>query len=228
MENQLNREKSFTLFKILYTHIVLVIIITIIGGVIGTTLGFLKDKPIYTARTSMIMKASIYSSSNPTPAVDVNTTGNYFDTITEIIDAPDTIQRARSISGDREISRSKVSVTNNEDSLVFNISYKATSVEKAKSRLSDLITATKQLIAEKDLPVKDIKLIDLQNDYYITSTTGLAKYIVVGVLLGGIAGILTAILMYITDNKIHSSEELEELTNSSVIAYITKEIPEED
>ena len=43
-----------------------------------------------------------------------------------------------------------------------------------------------------------------------------------------VIGILTAILMYITDNKIHSSEELEELTNSSVIAYITKEIPEED
>ncbi len=223
METKNTQEKTFPLFKILYANIALIIILTIIGGILGMVVGFVKDKPVYTARTSMIIKASIYNNASTNPTEGLNTTGEYFYTITEIIDAPDTINRARSIRGDDGISRSAVGVSSSENSLIFSISYRASSEELAVSRLKDVIEATRTLINEKDLPVNDIQLIDLQREPSCSSSKGLTKYVLVGVLAGAIGSVVIAILLYLTDVKIHSQEELEEITGTSVLAFISKE-----
>jgi capsular polysaccharide biosynthesis protein len=213
----------FPFFRILLENIVLIIIITILSTVAGTVVGFFKDKPVYTARTSMIMKISIYTQASNTPSTDISTTDNYFDTITKIIEAPDTISKARKISGDNGISASAVNVRNNDGSLVFTVSYTASSKEVAVKRLGHVINATKQIIVEKDLPVNDIQLIDLQREYNVSSSTNLKRYVLLGFVSGLVISVVVAMIIYLTDNTFHTAEELEEATNSLVIAYINKE-----
>lgn len=218
VENQ--EEKVFPFWQILYKNLLLIIIITVICGALGTAAGFVYAKPVYTASSNIMLKVTFDNGSNN--AINNNTLSKRtLPTVADTISSPDIINAARKLHDDDGIYAKNISVEYDSNSLIFSIGYVDDNETDAKLRLADIITAVKTEFKDRhSTTFTDIEFVETQSEYKITITNKLAMYIVIGFVGGAVAGVIVAILVFVLDNKVKDCRELEELTDSSVIAVI--------
>lgn len=218
VENQ--EEKVFPFWQILYKNLLLIIIITVLCGALGTAAGFVCAKPVYTASSDIMLKVVFDNGSNN--VVNNNTLSKRtLPTVADTISSPDIINVARGYRDDADIYAKNISVDYSNKSLIFSIGYVDDNEIDAKLRLADIITAVKMEFKDRhSTTFTDIEFVETQSEYKITVTNKLATYIIIGFVGGAVAGVIVAILVFVLDNKIKDCRELEELTGLSVIAVI--------
>ena len=225
MENNKN-QNGFPFFKILYKNIVLLIIITVIIGVFGSFIGSAVDKPSYTKKCEVMLRVNVgYGSINISNNTSV--AKDYLPTVAGAIRSPATMEIARTIRGaeniDTGIKRNSVSVSYTEDSLIFSISYTDSTPELAERRLKDVLSATNVLLTENSLiAVRSVELIELQNTYSTSTSSDLIYYVVASWAIGIAIAVVVVVLKHLLDNKMKTTADLEEFTESEVLACIDK------
>lgn len=222
-------EKVFPLWHILYKNLVLIICITVICGLLGTLAGLFLAKPVYTASSNMMLKVAFYDDKGATNEINNTTLSKRtLPTVADTVTSPDVVNEAKYIymskTNSDDISYKRISITYDENSLIFTISYVDAVEYDAEDKLSAVIEALKKVYKERQSTTfTDIEFVETQDDYTVTESSKLMMYILVGLLGGVIIAVAFALLVFILDNKVKDGYELEEITGTSVIAIIEKQ-----
>lgn len=217
-------KNNFPILKILYRNWILILSIVIICTVVGTLFGALTAKPVYTAKSNVMLK--VYLETNGTESISNNTSfaKKYLPTIADVVKSPAIINGAKEIGEpDNGISAGSVSVGYSNNSLIFSISYTDADKDLAVQRLDKVIeSASKSFKQDKPIAVEAIELVKMQNVTSVSTSGGYAKYVVISLVAGMVFGVIIAILVYLLDNKLKDEKELEELTGVSVLSYLSE------
>lgn len=217
-------KNNFPILKILYRNWILILCITIICTLLGTAFGALTAKPVYTAKSNVMLK--VYLETSGTESISNNTSfaKKYLPTIADVVKSPAIINGAKEIGEpDNGISAGAVSVSHSNNSLIFSISYTDVNKDLAISRLDKVIeSASTSFRQDKPIAVEAIELVKMQNETSVSVSGGYAKYVVIGLVAGIVFGVMIAILVYLLDNKIKDEKELEEITGVSVLSYLSE------
>ncbi len=244
-ENAVVTEKSgvdfITVLNVLRRFWILLVVTTILGLAAGVVYARVKDKPVYTATKSVMFVVNVTElnvstgSSGSTVANNATLAKRYLPDLAVYLTSGLFISRADAAykgtygenSGD--ISAKKVSVSYSANNLIFSISYSDSESSIAKNKLDAVITSSNETIQGADeegstiqglIVGEDIELKPAQNYATVSVSTKTARIIVISTVLGLFIGAAIAAIIYLTDNTVRSGDELENLTGSSVIAYI--------
>lgn len=231
----IERERKIPVLKILLRNIIFIVITTIICGVIGTAAGVIMAKPVYTAKCNLILNVDIkvVNSSGETVNSSANNNNtiakNFLPTIvTHVSNSAEVFNNANAnYAGPQDsgnIVTSNFAVNYSDGSTIFTVQYSDKSEEIAKAKLTALIDSTKTYISSdsgKNLVQADtISIEKTQPEYYVEVSDKFSTFVIIGILAGIAISVVVSILLYLLDNKVKNSAELEELTGVSVIAYI--------
>jgi capsular polysaccharide biosynthesis protein len=161
---------------------------------------------------------------------DISLAKLYLPTLTEVMKSTIVQKRANDIYASKgktgTVSTGAVSIDYNEDGLIFSMAYSDESEQACQDKLTAFIEASTLELEENGsdyFHAQEFLLTPTKNNYVITSSDNLMKYIVVGVGAGLVFSVLIVFLIYLLDNKVKTPTELEELTGSSLLAYIEKD-----
>lgn len=229
MEKNTNAEKMFPFFKILRANLLLIILITILCGLIGTGYAVMKDKPVYTASCSAVFRASLSGSQNA--ANDAQNTASlgkiYLPMVKDAMTSPafieDVNKELQKQSGyeDASVNAGRISFSTKDESLIFGISYSDANEEDAIVKLKTIYAVAETGLAEY-FPAKDVSITSTNKSIAVAESRGFVQYVVMGVIAGIVIGIVIAMLRYVLDNTLHDQEDLEEITGVRLIACIEK------
>lgn len=233
MEKQETTKKTFPFFRILRTNLLLMALITILVTLLGTLYGIMFVKPTYTVSRSVILRTELGVNSENAESTnaalaelvivqleDHFTSAKYIEMANEEFKKKNPLEKSY-------ISAGAISVDYSEDSLIFKLKY--TDINK------DL--ASKKLVAVYDSAIEyfenistayTVKLIPTDNTgidnsrFGLTVDNGMKKTILLSVVIGLALAVGVACIRYALDNTVHDKEDLEELTGTSVLAYVFK------
>lgn len=215
---------TITIFNLLKKNILLIIIITLLCGAFSAVYSAVKVKPVYTATRSVMLRTSVkVDEITPTVQGSVTLAKMYLHQVEKTMHSPNIISRANEIynkEGDK-LSSNSVSVSYGTDSLIFKISYKASSEQQAKEKLTALITAVSERLHDI-IEADNVALINVQKEATTSVSSSFRRNIVLGVAIGVILSIGIVLLMHTLDNTIKNKSEFEYITGVSVIALIDK------
>jgi capsular polysaccharide biosynthesis protein len=210
-------------FRVLYKNLVLIILITVFCGLMGTMYSIFKVKPVYTASRSVILKTSVNENDIPTVQGSVTLAKMYLHQVEEAMYSPNVIAAATEKYGVKKgrLSAGAVSVSYGDTSLIFEVSYSAASEKEAKEKLAALIDASSERLIDI-IKADDVALVNVQRDADISVSSAFNKYVVLGVAVGIVLAVGVVLLKYALDNTVKSKSEYEYLTGVSVVAVIDK------
>lgn len=219
--NTSEMETNFSIFNVLYKHLFLIILATIIGLLAGVGVAFLRAKPTYTA-TKRVMFITKYSESSNTAGNDVILAKRYLPNAVDKIKSQIIILDANDIyTGEGNVNASNISASYGEESLIFSLSYTDLSPELAEEKLNAVIESAKLNFPRPDFSVaKDSTLREVENRTSITKNSNFGKFIILGAVAGLVIAVLYAVIKEATDNTIKDREEVEAITGVSLLACI--------
>jgi capsular polysaccharide biosynthesis protein len=113
MEERVKQENVFPFLTILYKNLIVIIIITILIGVLGSFIGYFTTKPVYTKRCEIMLRVELASGNTITNSTSA--AKDYLPTVASAIKSPATMELAKRINGeeniDNGIKRNAVSVS---------------------------------------------------------------------------------------------------------------------
>ena len=227
MENTKNEQQySFlNILKIIYRRIFVLIIAVVLGVLAGVGLILAKDKPVYTARQTVMFVANF--TTNSSVAQDVEVAQTYLVAVTTHIKTPTFVNAANEVyTQDEEygqIFEKAMSINYSSDikSLIFTISYKDSTTEGAKSKLNAVIeSANDNLGGLIEIMATEPKLVPVQNDSNIAVSNSRVKFMVLGVGLGLVIGLALIFALHFMDTSIKDKDELEKITGANFLTYI--------
>ena len=216
-------ERNIPVLQIIFKRLILIVLVTILCTLIGLLYSALTVKPVYTARTSVILKLEVDN-----PGISANTNNiklakQYFPTIKEIILSPKVTKAATENYGG-SIKASKLAIGFKEESMIFSIAYSEMSPKEAEGKLLTLIsTATEYLKQDGIIQSKSVDLVPVQNKVDISVTNNFATNIVIGFAIGLVASIAIAFILYFIDNTLKEKEDVENILGADVIAHVENE-----
>lgn len=222
-ENTIKTERNIPVLQILYKRMILIILITVLCTLVGLLYSALTVKPVYTARTSVVLKLEVDN-----PGISANTNNiklakQYFPTVKEIILSPKVTNAATENYG-AGIKVSKITIGFKEESMIFSIAYSEMSPKEAEGKLLALIsTATEYLQQDGVIQSKSVDLVPVQNKVDISVTNNFTSNIVIGFAIGLVASIAIAFVLYFMDNTLKEKEDVESILKADVIAHIENE-----
>lgn len=226
--NVKTEKSAFPVWKILYKNLFLIILITIIGVAGGFIVGKLRAKPTYTARCSVILTTSLDPSSLSagSATTDLSLAKITLPSVISLIKAPETVNEANSLyNGSGKIYASSIG-TQSSESCIFTITYTDSDAETAKEKLESVVDGTRSIIAryeaegKKIISAGEVGFTPTQAEPNVVYSYSIGKYVIVGLAIGLIVSIVSVIAVFLLDNKVKDAKDLEELTDTSVIAYI--------
>ena len=149
-QEEIVEENRFPFFRILYKNIIMIILVTILGLVAGTMYGLFSVKPTYKATCNLILNVSVSSQTVNTSADNSSYAKAFMPSVADFITTPKVIEEARKLNGDYGISGGAVNVEYNTETLIFSISYSNADYQVAERRLTDVITASKNMLGDKN------------------------------------------------------------------------------
>jgi len=232
-ETEENQEVSkFPLWRILYKNFWFMLIITILVGALGTGYGILKAKTVYTAKSNVLLSVSISKNTEETKAnYDISLAKLYLPTLTEVMKSTVVLNRANDMYKEkypdrgRDIQLGAVAINYNDDSLIFSISYTDSNEVLCEEKLAVFIQACSNELNENGdefFHAQKFLLTQTKNNFIVNESNNLVMYVIVGIGAGLVFSVLMVFLIYLLDNKVKTSAELEGLTETSVLAYIDK------
>ena len=234
MERQENNtSSSFSLSKMFYFRWKLILIIAILGIALGSVLSVMKNVVTYTASKSvMLVTKMVYSDIDLDNAV----TGDIIDDVVEHIKSSGYVAGINDTFQDgARVSRGGISISrNNADTFIFTISYTSATEDTAKEGLQRIIEFSKEIVSVKQVDGKEvkenyfefhtaaetIKIEAVQYEPRIRENSGLAKNIILSIIVSIAGAIGIAILVGLFDNAITDKGELEEITGVNLLSLI--------
>ncbi len=235
MENNSQNKKSISFFKLIKNNLLLMILIIVLFGLVGTLLGVMYAKPVYKARRSVILRTELQSSSSGVEGEANNATYAFmmigqlqyhFTSYDYIKLANEKYQEVNPEAKDK-ISAGNIVVEHQEDILIFTLAYQDLNKEKAIEKLKAVFAVAEEYFSTHST-AGNIRLIQTDNAdiddsrFVVSVSNNMSMYIIFGVLAGIVVAILAAFIKNALDNTVHDREELEELTGSNILAYIEK------
>ena len=220
MSEIIKTERNIPIWQIIYKRLILIILITVLCSLVGLMYSALTVKPVYTARTAVILKLEVDN-----PGISANTNNiklakQYFPTIKEIILSPKVTKAATEEYGS-EIKSSKLNIGFKEESMIFSIAYSEMSPTEAEEKLLVLIeTATDFLQEDGVIQSKSVDLVPVQNTVDISVSNNFASNVIIGFAIGLIGSIALAFVLYFMDNTLKEKEDVENLLGVDVIAHV--------
>lgn len=216
-------EQPFPFFAIVYRRAIMIILITVLCAMLSFAYCLTSVKPTYTATNSLMLRMSVGNDSAGTVTTNVSLSKLYLSDVVKIIKSPKVIDYANEVyDGEGSINSGAISVSTDEESLIFSISYTDLSTEQAKEKLAMVITCASEVLSSGAIEAESISLIPTQKDSKVREDSGFVKYIVLGTTAGLVFSVLLAMLMYALDSSVNDRKEFEELTGVSVLAYISQ------
>ncbi len=229
IQEVLKEERKIPFLKILYKNLIYIIIVTILCGAIGAGLGKYVTRPIYTAQCNLILNVDLTDSDANGSANNNNTIAKSFlptilysikNDANIFIEANDNYEN-RIKNG--SISSKSFSTSSNESSVICTLLYADASEEVAKEKLAEIIKSVKNYVKTKGttlVQASSVSMVETQDDYTVNVSDSFVMYVLVGIAGGLILSAAFFLLLYVLDNKVKYPEEIEELTGTSVLAYI--------
>ncbi len=229
VQEVLKEECKIPFLKILYKNLIYIIIVTILCGAVGAVFGKYVTRPIYTAQCNLVLNVdltdrdidgsannnnTIAKSFLPTILYSIKNDANIF------IEANDNYEN-RTTNG--SISSKSFSTSSKESSVICTLLYADVSEEVAKEKLAEIIKSVKNYVKTKGttlVQASSVSMVETQKDYTVNVSDSFVMYVLVGIAGGLILSAAFFLLLYILDNKVKYPEEIEELTGTSVLAYI--------
>ena len=201
--------------------ILLIVICTVIGTVLGVGYALVKDKKVYTQTKSLVVIARI---DNASLSTNIALTKKWWATLPKTITSPVFISRAQDIYGDKndKISAGSLKVNNNAG-MILTISYSDYDADVAAKKLDAYIAAASEEIQAEGknyVTADSVEFKSIDSVPRTTESTEFLRYVLIGFLGGAVVGLIIAFLSYILDSTVTSKSELERLTGVMVVAYI--------
>ncbi len=230
--NFVEQSSVLLLLKYLLSKWFLILIITIACGALGYGFSVWRAVPEYTARHTLIFKTSISEEDiKNLSATEMTLAKIYLPTAENNIKSPICVDKATKIyqekTGNEDgISKGSIGINYGSDSLIFKISYKSTTAESAIKKLEAVIEAAKEILAEEGTsPAKEVTLVPVQREIICSPTNSTAKTkTLYGAAIGLAVSIVLFVIIFFLDNTVTTSEDLEFLTNSHVLAYVGQHV----
>lgn len=215
------------LIKVLFKHWYIIAVTTVLGIALGVLLGFYVVTPKYKSTAEILVQGGPASSTGeytPSDAVKYIATIEDFLKTDIVINHAIEAQNLQPIINKNEI-KSGLSVKTSTTSLVVKVSYLSTDYDLSKVLVNAIVDSAKE-IADTDPGIKEM----LGNTFMITTrgetgeydSPNKVLYIVVGLLLGGIAGVATVLIIDFSRMTYRSKEEIESEIDIPVIGVIPK------
>lgn len=227
MENTKQEQQySFlNILKIIYRRIFVLIIAVVLGVLAGVGLILAKDKPVYTARQTVMFVANF--TTNSSVAQDIEVAQTYLMPATTHIKTPTFVNAANAIYDKADeygiISEKSIGISyaSETKSLIFTMSYRDATMEGAKSKLNAIIeSANDNLGGLIEIMASEPKLLPVQNDSNIAVSNSRVKFMALGVGLGLVLGLVIIFALHFMDTSIKDKDELEKITGANFLTYI--------
>ena len=222
------REEQYSflnILKIIYRRIFILVIALVLGVLAGVGLIILKDKPVYTAKQTVMFVANFTSTSSV--AQDVEVAQTYLMPATTHIKTPTFVNAANEIYEGEEtygaISEKSIGISYSSDtkSLIFTISYKDYNETAAKEKLSAVIeSANKNLGGLIEIMASEPRLSHVQDQADVSVSNSRMKFMLLCIAGGLLAGLAIIFIIHFMDNSIKDKDELEKLTGANFMSYI--------
>lgn len=233
MENQRVNKKTFPFFRIIKANLLLMALITILVTLLGALYGVMFVKPTYTVSRSVILRTELgvnADNSESTNAAlaelvivqleDHFTSAEYMEMANQEFKRENPLEKS-------SINAGAISVDYSEESLIFRLKYTDSSKELASKKLV-AVYKTAEIYFKKISTAYAVKLISTDNSgmdnsrFGLVVDNGMKKVILISIFIGLALAVGVVCIKYALDNTVHDKDDLEELTGTSVFAYIFK------
>lgn len=231
-QEEIENSKPIPIFRLIYLNLLLIVTLTIIGAMAGIGYSFYKVKPYYTASCKVLFSTTI--SSDEGDAESISLARLYLPTVETILKSPLVQNRANEIyevqyGTKGGVWRGNMSVGYSDKSLIFTMSYTSLSEDNAEKALDSYFKAASEILKSNDpetgvnlfINAAEVGIERTQNEPNMSVRYDRSRYIIVGTAAGLIISIAIVLLKFVLDNKVKDPEELERLTGTSLIAYIS-------
>ncbi len=215
-------ETTFSIFKVLYKNLFLIILVTVIGLLASVGVAFLKAKPTYTA-TKRVMFITKYSQNSNTAGNDVILAKLYLPNAVDKLKSQIIILDANDVynGGEGEVVASAISAKYGDESLIFSLSYTDYTAKAAEEKLKAVIESAKINFPRPDFSVaKDSTLREVENRTTIIENSNFGKFIILGTIAGFVLSVLYVVIKEASDNTLRDRETVEAITGVSLLACI--------
>jgi len=223
-EQQFEQENEISLldlFKILRSHIVLIVLSTLLVGVIAGAYAFLVADPQY--KSNAYVMVAVQASSGNEDSFDLINAQRLLATAAELIKMPVVLEEViTELDLDMTVSQlsSRLTVTSSNTSFFINVTYLSEDPELSRDIVNEVINQAK-IFADANVPILD-------NNIVRTSFAGIGTYdspnrvlyVVIGLILGGIIGVGIAFLKEMFNNTYRTKEQLEQAFGIQVLGII--------
>lgn len=240
MEEKQNIESGLSLsdlFTMIFHNIFLIVLITVFVTLVGSIYTFKVVKPTYQSKAVVMVQVDkTDSGGSNTNDYDVTLTLRLIQTVAEFFEKDvvlnDVSERTNvsslSTSISSKIMRDNLKVTYNTNSLYINLSYTSEDPEVAKVVLNEIIEVAIE-IANSDYPVLKNTIYRVDNPQTgVYASPNKALNVIISVILGGVIGVVAALLVEILKSTIRNKKEVEALLPGYQVIGVISEIPEKE
>ncbi|MBR5900033.1 MAG: hypothetical protein IKZ38_01420 [Clostridia bacterium] len=223
-DKNVGQKQTFLLF--IYRNLIFIILAVVLSALCGFGYGILTVDPVYTKTSTVMLVTGIDTASGQASGSNnVTLSQIHLPNVVKMLSSNEFITGANNIytkENTGEVTKKGISVRfNDNDSLIFSISYSDSSYEIAEAKL-DAVIQNAQLRLKDYLKADDIQLKETCNVRLQQETYSYFKYIVLGVGIGLVLAVGALTLVYFLDNTAKDREEIEMLTGVNVLAYIDR------
>lgn len=241
MEEKQNIETGLSLsdlFSMIFHNLFLIVMITGFVTLVGCIYTFKVIKPTYQSKAVVMVQVDKTGSGggSSTNDYDVTLTLRLIQTVAEFFEKDvvlnDVAEKDSVQSINRSITasemRNNLRVSFNSNSLYVDLSYSSKDPEEARIVLDEIIAVAIE-IANEEYPV-------LKNTIYRVDNPQTGKYaspnkvlnVIISFILGGVLGVVSALLLEIFKSTIRDKKEIEALLPGYQVIGIISEIPEKE
>lgn len=223
-EQQFEQENEISLldlFKILRSHIVLIVLSTLLVGVIAGAYAFLIADPQY--KSNAYVMVAVQASSGTEDSFDLINAQRLLSTAAELIKMPVVLEEViAELDLDMTVSQlgSRLTVTSSNTSFFINVSYLSEDPELSRDIVNEVIDQAK-IFADANVPILDNNIVRTSfAGRGVYDSPNRVLYVVIGLILGGIVGVGFAFLKEMFNNTYRTKEQLEQAFGIQVLGTI--------
>lgn len=219
--DQTNEISLVDLFKILKSHLVMIILFTVIIGLIAGVYAFLIATPKYKSNAHVMVAVQVSSGTND--SFDLVNAQRLLTTAGELISMPVVLER---VINELDLNMTTAQLKNNltinssTTSFFITINYLSEDPVLAKDVVNTVIDEA-IAFANENIPILEDNIIRTSfanNGTYDSPNKTL--YVVIGLMLGGIMGVGVAFLKEMFNNTFKTKEQLEAAFGIQVLGVI--------
>ncbi|PKK93213.1 MAG: hypothetical protein CVV61_05790 [Tenericutes bacterium HGW-Tenericutes-6] len=223
-EQQFEQENEISLldlFKILRSHIVLIVLSTFLVGVIAGAYAFLIADPQY--KSNAYVMVAVQASSGTEDSFDLINAQRLLSTAAELIKMPVVLEEViEELDLDMTVSQlgSRLTVTSSNTSFFINVTYLSEDPELSRDIVNEVIDQAK-IFADANVPILDNNIVRTSfAGRGVYDSPNRVLYVVIGLILGGIVGVGFAFLKEMFNNTYRTKEQLEQAFGIQVLGTI--------